>query len=203
VVRDFVPLSICGQRFDSWLMLPGKSGWERRTNLAKETPKVKNGENVDSSIIKKNHSNYSTRSMCVVMILSKLLTTSPRETPNWVRAEASLRQRWWVWAQLYLKEPYTTDVLSLQTFAALSRKLIGDKGTEFAEQWSKPSIDCHVPRPMSCKSLQVLHDWWCLENDFVSCSCIWKRKMLNTHRIKQIIMNFFFFENCEFNILKV
>lgn len=31
----------------------------------------------------------------------------------------------------------------METFAALSKKLIGDRGTKFAEQRSRPSIDSH------------------------------------------------------------
>jgi len=87
------------------------------------------------------------------------LTTSPREIPKWVKAEASFKQRWWVSPQLYSRDPYTTEVLSLQTLAARSRKVMGDKGTKFAGQRERPSIDSHEPGSLSCEKLQNLRQW--------------------------------------------
>lgn len=69
------------------------------------------------------------------------LTTSPREIPKWVIAEASLVHLSRVSLQVNLTRPYTMATLSLYTLADLSKKLMGDKGTWFAEHRIMPSID--------------------------------------------------------------
>lgn len=57
------------------------------------------------------------------------LTTSPRENPSWVRAEASLKHLSNVCFHVNLTEPSITETLSAYTSADRSKKLIGDNGT--------------------------------------------------------------------------
>lgn len=69
------------------------------------------------------------------------LTISPRETFSWLRAEARRRHLWQVCLQEHLKAlPQTMEVLSPWTAAALSRKLTGVNGTQFAEHSMNLSI---------------------------------------------------------------
>ncbi|GER44134.1 DNA mismatch repair protein MutS [Striga asiatica] len=81
-------------------------------------------------------------------------------------AEASLRHLAWVSAQVNCREPYTTDVLSLKTLAALSRKLMGVSGAWFAGHLTRPGNDFHDTAsrssdddPQRCREERFFHGW--------------------------------------------